>query len=244
MRNLKTASLSLVLFLIGVLSIFTTPAMAQEQGMTFYGIQLEQLEIRAGDESESLAVWDGDAFFGTDEIKARWISEGEYDTDADQFETLENQLVGQVPISTFFDAKAGVRVDTPKGADRWYGVLGVTGLAPQWFEVDANVFLSEEGDASARFEAEYELLLTNRLILTPSAELDVAFSEDREIGIGSGFSKGEIGLRLSYDIVDRLFSPYLGIVHEQKFGNTKNLAEEEGEDASSWFAVVGTKVVF
>lgn len=244
MKKLQKSTIVPALLLAGLLSGFVFPAMAQEKAMTLYGIQFEQIEVREGDESESLAVWEGGAFIGTDEFKARWISEGEYDTDADQFESLENQLVGQVPVSTFFDVKAGVRADTPKGADRWYGVLGVTGLAPQWFEVDANLFVSEEGDASARFEAEYELLLTNRLILIPSAELDIAFSDDTEIGVGSGVSKGEIGVRLSYDLVDRLISPYVGIVHEQKFGNTKDLAEDEGEDTSTWFAVVGTKFVF
>lgn len=227
-----------------VLSAVSLPAVAQEKAMTFYGVHFEQLEHRAGDESESLSVWGGDAFFGTDEFKAYWIGEGEYDNDADQFETLENQLVGQVPISTFFDAKAGIRADTPKGEDRWYGVLGVTGLAPQWFEVDANLFLSEKGDVSARFEAEYELLLTNQLILVPSAEVDMAFSDDTEMGVGSGIGKAEVGLRLSYDLVDRLISPYIGIVHEQKFGSTKDMAKDEGEDTSTWFAVIGTRVVF
>ncbi len=244
MTTLKTKISSSLLVLTGILSVTAVPAAAQELGMTFYGIQFEQFEFRAGDENESFAVWDGDAFIGTDEFKARWISEGEFDTDTDKFETLENHLVGQVPISTFFDAKAGVRVDTPEGADRWYGVLGAAGLAPQWFEVDANLFLSEEGDASARLEVEYELLLTNKLILTPSAELDIAFSDDIEIGVGSGLSIGEVGLRLSYDLVDRMISPYLGIVHEQKFGNTKNLAEDGAEDTSSWFAVIGTKIAF
>ena len=224
--------------------IASSPSSAQELNMTFYGVQLEEFEYRKGDEDENLAVWDGDAFYGTDELKLRWISEGEYDTDASSFETLENQLVGQVPISEFFDAKLGVRADTPKDTDRWYGVLGIAGLAPQWFEVDANLFVSEEGDASARFDAEYELLLTNRLILTPSAEINAAFSEDREIGVGSGLSSAEVGIRLSYDVVDRLFSPYIGIVNEQKLGNTKDLSEEEGEDTSAWFATVGFKALF
>ncbi len=226
------------------LMLSASPSMAQEKSMTFYGLQMEQLEYRLGDENEDLAVWDGDAFIGTDEFKARWISEGEYDTDANKFESLENQLVGQVPVSDFFDVKAGVRVDTPKGADRWYGVLGVSGLAPQWIEIDANLFISEKGDASARLDAEYELLLTNRLILMPSAELNMAFSDDSEIGIGSGISSVEVGLRLSYDMMGRLFSPYVGIVHEQRFGNTKDLAQDEGEDTSSWFGVIGTKIVF
>ena len=133
-------------------------------------------------------------------------------------------------MSDFFDVKAGVRADTPKGKSRLYGVLGLTGLAKQWIEIDADLFVSDKGDASARLDVEYELLLSNRLTLTPSADLDVAFSDDRKMGVGSGFSSAEVGLRLSYDVYDRLLSPYVGVVLERKFCNTADFARVDGED--------------
>jgi copper resistance protein B len=136
-----------------------------------------------------VAAWDGDVVVGRDEWKLRLQSEGEYERDESAFETLENQLLLQRPILEFFDIKAGLRLDTPEGPDRVFGVLGLQGLAPQWFEVDADLFLSERGDFSARLDVEYELLITNHLILTPSVEVDFAFSEDRGIGVGSGLSK-------------------------------------------------------
>ncbi|MBL4613280.1 MAG: copper resistance protein B [Magnetovibrio sp.] len=214
------------------------------KGYQTYGLQLEQLEYRRGDENEKSISWDAEAFVGTDEFKLRWLSEAEYDTTTSNFEELENQLVVQVPISAFFDAKVGVRADTPAGTDRWYGVVGIAGLAPQWFEVGANFFVSETGDTSARFDVDYELLLTNRLILTPSAEVNVAFSKDPEIGIGSGVSDVSAGMRLSYDLIDRSVSPYLGIVYERKLGKTADYSLEEGEDIEGWRAVVGTKLMF
>ncbi|MBC8338351.1 MAG: copper resistance protein B [Alphaproteobacteria bacterium] len=220
------------------------PSQAQAVGLTYWGIQLEEFEYRFGDEGEDLAAWDGDAYFGTDEFKFRLMSEGEYDANAGKFETLENRLVGQVPISDFFDAKAGIRLDTPKGQNRWYGIVGVAGLAPQWFEVDADLFLSDQGDLSARLDVEYELLITNRLILTPSAEINLAFSDDTEIEIKSGFTSLELGLRLSYDLIDRAFSPYVGLAFETKLGDTEDLISDEGEDTSAWFGVVGAKFVF
>jgi len=220
------------------------PVSAQQKAMLFHGLQMEELEYRRGDESENLLAWNGDAFVGTDEVKLRLLSEAEYDKDAGQFERLENRLVLQTPISTFFDLKGGARLDTPKGQDRWYGVVGVTGLAPQWFEVDADFFVSETGNTSARLDVEYELLITNRLILTPSMDVNVAFSGDPEIGIGSGVSDIEAGARLSYDLIDRAVSPYLGVVYERKFGQTENIADREGEDTEGWRAVVGTKILF
>jgi copper resistance protein B len=224
--------------------MMTERAQAQEVGLVYYGLQIEELEYRLGDEDESLTAWDGSAFIGTDEYKLRLLSEGEYDTDARKFETLETQLVGQVPISDFFDAKAGIRLDTPNGPNRWYGVVGITGLAPQWFEVDANLFLSEKGDLSARLGVEYELLLTNRLILTPSAEVNLAFADDTDIEIRSGFTSFAFGLRLSYDVIDRTFSPYVGLTYETRLGNTEDMIAAEGEDTAAWFAVIGAKFVF
>jgi copper resistance protein B len=217
---------------------------AQETNLIFYGVQMEELEYRQGDQSENLLVWDGDAFIGTDELKLRWLGKGEYDADGDVLETMENRLVLQKPISDFFDIKAGVRLDSPEGVDRWFGVFGVTGLAPQWIEIDADLFISETGDVSARLDAEYELLITNRLILTPSGEIDVALSDDREIGVASGLNSIELGLRLSYDVVDRTFSPYIGVVFERKFGRTADFARDEGEDPSALFAVIGAKLMF
>lgn len=241
MRGLMKSSAGAAL-IAATLSV--SPAAAQETNLVYYGFQLEEFEHRRGDENEELLVWNGDAFVGTDELKLRWLGEGEYDTNASQFESMENRLVLQMPVSDFFDVKAGVRADTPKGKSRLYGVLGVTGLLKQWIEVDADLFVSDVGDASVRLDAEYELLLTNRLTLTPSADLDVAFSDDRKMGVGSGFSSAEVGLRLSYDIYDRLLSPYVGVVWERKFGNTADFAREEGEDVEVWFVVVGLKVLF
>ena len=244
MRIASFLAASVVSAAVAAAALSTTPAAAQETDLVFYGFQLEEFEHRSGDESEALLVWNGDAFVGTDELKLRWLGEGEYDADAKKFENMENRVVLQTPVSDFFNAKAGTRADTPKGKSRIYAVLGLTGLARQWIEFDADLFVSDKGDASARLDVEYELLLTNRLILTPSADLDVAFSDDRKMGVGSGFSAAEIGLRLSYDILDRALSPYVGAVWERKFGQTADFAREDGEDTEAWFFVVGMKVRF
>lgn len=217
---------------------------ARKQPLTSWGVQFEEFEYRYADNDEELAVWDADFFYGTDDLKVRWLTRGEYAIAEQAYEGLENQLVGQVPISDFFDAKAGVRFDTPEGPDRTYAVLGVAGLAPQWFEIDANLYVSNEGDTSAGLDAEYELLLTNYWILSATLDATVAFSEDREIGVGKGLVSTETGLRLRYDLVDRTFSPYVGVVHERKYGDTADLAEAEGGGTEDWFAVIGARIAF
>lgn len=238
MKKMAPLLCSLSLVLASQMSLAVEPK-------NFWGIQFEEFEYRYDDDSgDKLGVWDGDIFYGTDEYKFRWLTKGEYENESSNFSTLENQFVIQSPISDFFDAKAGIRFDTPEGENRSYAVIGIAGLAPQWFEVDLNFYISEQGDTSADIDAEYELLLTNRLILTTSLAVDVAFSNDLDIGIGSGLNSTELGLRLSYDVIDRSFSPYIGVVQENLYGKTADLAEVEGENTDELFFVVGAKIIF
>jgi copper resistance protein B len=233
------------LTVITLIWVFAAPdAKAQETNLTFYGVQMEELEYRRGDEGENLFNYDGEAFFGTDEFKLRWLGKAEIDTDAGIVDEMENRFVGQIPISDFFDLKAGMRWDRPKGNNHYFGVIGLTGLAQQWFEVDADIFVSEAKKVSLRIDAEYEMLLTNRLVLTPSAEIEFGAGDDEKHEIGAGLSTMEVGLRLSYDLVDRAISPYVGVVYEGKFFNRKDMAKEEGEDVDALFFAVGTKIMF
>src|SRR3546814_10366530 len=103
---------------------------------------------------------------GTDYDKLFLKSEGEQPLDG-PLEEAEVQLLYSRLISEFFDAQVGVRYDFEPDPERAYAVLGLQGLAPQFFEVDTALFVSEKGDVSARFEAEYELLITQRLVLQP-----------------------------------------------------------------------------
>lgn len=218
-------------------------ALAMDEPLV-YGLTVDEFEVRSGDEGESLRAWNANAAIGTDAAKLRWFGEGEYDANANRFEKLENRLAVQMPVSDFFDVLAGVRFDSPKGPNRRYGYIGVSGLAPQWFEVGADLFYSEKNNLSARLDAEYEVLITNRLVLTPSLDVNVAFSDDVPVEIKSGFTSLEAGARLSYDLVDRMVAPYVGGVYERKLGNTADLLRAEGEDVEGWRAVVGLKMMF
>ncbi len=205
-------------------------------------VKIDQLEYRAH-KGDDLVAWDGQGKFGTDEHKLALRSEGAYIRDTDRFEKAEVQLLYQRMVSDFFDAQIGVRHDFKPDPSRSYGVIGVNGLAPQWFEVDASLFVSNKGDASVRLEIEYDILLTQRLILEPSAELNVAFSDDRPTGVGSGLSDIELGLRLRYEI-EREIAPFIGINWERKIGKTSDFARVEGEDDNVLSLVAGLRLFF
>lgn len=220
--------------------IYSASAVAHEHPL-IWSIDAERLEYRFGGDEDVLA-WEFDFNAGSDELKFVWRSEGEFGLEAEAFETLENQALLQFPVLPFFDAFAGVRVDTPNGPDRFHGVVGVTGLAPQWFEVDASLFVSDH--PFFRFDAEYEALITNRIVLTPAVEVDVPFADDAATGIGAWGPKLEVGARLSYDLVDRLLSPYVGVHYERVFGKTADMHRADGEDVDALYLVLGARMLF
>lgn len=216
----------------------SAPAFAE---MPVWGVRAKQIEVRFGEDSDIFA-WNGDAFYGTDELKLVWRSEAEYSLTDSVFEKLENQVRLQTPISTFFDAVVGIWADTPKGPDRFFGVVGVHGLAPQWFEIDADLFISDK--PSFRLDLDYEALITNRITLIPSIQIDVPFTDDQARDIGAFGPKAEVGARLSYDLIDRAVSPYFGVHYEQAFGETANRLSAAGKDSGAVFFVIGTRILF
>ncbi|KIC20050.1 copper resistance protein B [Leisingera sp. ANG-Vp] len=223
----------------GAAALWSAPAGAEQ---LIYGFQAEQLEYRQSDGDDAF-VWDFDTMIGTDELKLVWRSEGERVQGAGGFEALENQLRLQFPVSTFFDAVVGVQASTPDGLpDRYNAVLGLKGLAPQWFEIDADLYLSDH--SFFRFEGEYEALLTNRLILVPSLELTVPLQDDLVYDQASGGATIEAGLRLSYDLIDRAVSPYIGVNYEESFGGTADLLRASGEENGVFSVVIGTRLMF
>jgi copper resistance protein B len=205
-------------------------------------VKIDQLEYRFQDGND-LVAWEGQGRIGNDDHKVALKTEGAYIRGEDKFEGAEVQLLYQRPISDFFDAQIGVRRDIKPDPSRTFGVIGVNGLAPQWFESDASLFVSNKGDASARLELEYDILFTQRLVLEPSAEINVAFSDDEPTGVGSGLSDVDLGLRLRYEI-EREFAPYIGVNWERKLGRTSDFAREEGEDDNVFSIVAGIRIFF
>jgi copper resistance protein B len=218
-------------------------ALRKEHGAgTNWFLLAERLEYQTNDGAPAL-LFDGQGWWGTDRNKLWVKSEVERDFDAGRFEEAELQALWSRPIARFFDVQAGVRHDFVRGADRTFGVASVQGLAPYWFEIDAAIFVSGEGDVSARFEAEYDLLLTQRLILQPRTELNFAVQGVDEIGVGSGLSTAELGLRLRYEI-KRQFAPYAGVSWERAVGETADFARADGENVGAVSFIAGLRLWF
>ncbi|PAU80760.1 copper resistance protein CopB [Halovibrio salipaludis] len=196
-------------------------------------------------EDEEAFAWEGSAWFGTDRHRLLVQSEGEAelgDGDGGEVESLDVQYANR--IGAYWDAKAGLGYQTTFGPgpdrDRASALVGVQGLAPYWFEVDANLRVSEDGDTVAEFEGEYDWLFTQRLILQGRGETSYAFSEVPEFGVGEGINGLTLGLRLRYEF-RREIAPYVGVRWQKDYGDTADLTRAEGEDTENSAVVAGVR---
>ena len=209
-------------------------------GMKTAGLVLDRLEYRAR-AGEDGFLWDGDAWYGGD-IERLWLeSEGE-GSFAEGLEDADLSLLYGRAISPWFDMQVGVRQDLV-GPERTYLDLGIQGLAPYLFEVEADVFLSTKGDLTAKAEVELDQRITQRLIIQPRAEISLAAQDVPELGIGAGVDAIETGVRLRYEIA-REFAPYVGLAQEWKIGTSAQYARAAGEDPSVTQFVAGVRFWF
>lgn len=200
----------------------------------------ERLEFSDGDE-DSL-VWEAQAWLGTDVNKLWLKTEGER-LASEGFEEAELQLLYSRAVSPFWDFQAGLRHDLEPSPSQSHLVLGFQGLAPYWFEMDSALFVSEDGDVTARIEAEYEILLSQRLILQPRVELNLAMTDEDARQVQRGLFDSVFELRLRYEI-RREFAPYIGLSWGGDFGSTADLLEDRGEDPRGLAIVAGVRAWF
>ena len=215
-------------------------------GLRTYRVLFDQLEARIGKGRDGYG-WDVEAWYGGD-INKLWVtSEGE-GTFGERVESAEVQALWSRAIDPWFDLQLGVRQDFRSGPDRTYLAAGVQGLAPYWFEVEAMAFVSHKGEVSARFEGEYDLRLTQALILQPRVEFDLALEDSPEIRVGSGLSTAELGARLRYEFLPKsgpaVIAPYVGVQYERAFGDTARYYRASGEDRGGWSFLAGLRTWF
>ena len=201
---------------------------------------LDQLEMRdvGGDNTLS---WDGEGWLGRDLHKIWFKTDGE--RTAGSTDEAELQFLYSKAIARYWDFQLGVRHDFKPSPSRSWAAIGFKGLAPYFFDIDAAAFIGESGRTALRFEAEYELLFTQRLILTPDIEINLYGQNDPDAGIGAGLSDLEAGLRLRYEI-RREFAPYIGVNWSRLFGNTADFARIAGEKSSETQLVIGLRAWF
>ena len=208
--------------------------------MSFGKFLADRFEAGFGDDS-SIYAWDVNAWYGRDFTRLWFKSEGEGEQGRSPGEA-EIQLLYSRLFAPFWDWQLGLRYDfEPSG--RTQLVLGLQGVVPYELEWDSALFLSEEGDVSARLEVEYDLRITPRLIVQPRFELNAGASELPDSQLGRGLRDTELGLRLRYEF-RREFAPYIGLSWKKLYGDTADYAHVEGDTTNELQLLLGLRAWF
>ena len=216
------------------------PGMDMRDDTVHAQLLVDRLEATHSNDVNGQAL-DAQFWFGGD-LNRLWINL-EAERSGGHLESTRTEAFWDRAISTYWNLQTGVRHDSGAGPGRTWAALGVRGLAPYWFELQATAYVGESGRTAARFEAEYDVLFTQRLILQPRVEINAYGKSDPARGLGSGVSNLEAGVRLRYEI-SRKFAPYVGVSWGRKFGGTADYARKAGEDASETRWVAGVKFWF
>lgn len=210
----------------------------------FGSLLVDELEYQIRDGTDNVR-WDMVGWYGGDYDRL-WIkTEGEWQVeDANSGNAEAQALYGRL-IAPYWDLQAGVRYDHVStdghNQSRGFAVLSLQGLAPYWFEVEPALFISQDGDVSAQLTVTYDLLITQRLILQPRFDIDVAAQSVPEFGVGEGVEGIALGLRLRYE-VRREVAPYVGLVWQSSYGETAEFQRSTGEKTEDVAGVIGVRL--
>jgi copper resistance protein B len=211
--------------------------MMHSDQQNFAALMVERLEaVRTPDATHG--AYDLQFRYGRDYDRAVLKAEGEF---ADgRLEEAHTELLWSHAVAAYWETQLGVRYDSGEEPGRGWLAFGIQGLAPYWFEIEATAYVGDEGRSALRLHAEYELLLTQRLVVQPRVEANLYGKDDAERSLGSGLSDAVAGLRLRYEI-RREFAPYIGVEYAAKFGDTADYAEAAGEDTGQTRWVAGLR---
>jgi copper resistance protein B len=216
------------------------PGHAVHDSALRYFVLFDQLEWQSGNDASGLNV-DARGWMGGDRNRLWFRSEGS--GDHGRLDDAQAHLLFGRQFSRWWDVVAGIRQDLRPGSPQTWAAFGVQGLAPYRFDIEATAYVGASGRTHARFEVEYELLVSNRLVLQPLVEAEVVGKSDPTRSIGAGLSTTDAGFRLRYEI-KRELAPYVGVTWSRKWGTTGDLAEAAGEDRGGARLVTGVRLWF
>lgn len=202
--------------------------------------RFDQFEGRTS-AAESEFRWDGEGWIGTDMNKL-WVKSEGFSGNSSVSDGDHEALYDRpIPRLRYFDAQVGVRADLDSGPHRTWAAFGIEGLAPGYFEIAPTLYIRDGGHIAGRITGSYDLLLTQRWIVQPEAELNFYSKDDPGRQVSSGLSDLDAGLRLRYE-VSRKFAPYIGFAYNGKYGNTASYSRQAGETTNGAQFLFGIRI--
>jgi copper resistance protein B len=201
-------------------------------------VMLNQFELEGGPEGTAL-TWDAEAWYGGDYDKV-WLKTEGAPAPGNQDASL-NELLWDHALMRWWDLQTGIRYDVGRGPARGWAAVGVAGLAPYWFDLEATLYVGEAGRTAARFQVEHDFLITQHLIVQPEVETNFYGKSDSAREVHSGLSDTQVGLRIRYEI-RREFAPYLGFAWRRNLGAAASFAPGSSPGANSLQWVAGFRL--
>ncbi len=215
-------------------------AMDMADDRSYGQLLLNQLEATHASSGNGQA-WELQAWYGGDFNRLLLRSEG--DRSGGRIQSADAEALWSHPYAAFWNTELGVRRDFGVGPGRSWAAFGVQGIAPYWFDIEATGYVGSGQRTAARLKVEYELLITQRLILQPEFEANLYGRSDPVRRIGSGLSDTGLGLRLRYEI-RRQFAPYIGVVWVRRLGTTAAYARQDHQPVCELQLVAGLRLWF
>jgi copper resistance protein B len=210
-------------------------------------VLVEQLEYRVRSGDGDQLGWEAQGWVGWDYDRLWVKSEGEAVFEGPDEGESETDVLYSRRITPFWSAQIGFQYangwESGQYDDRWSGALALQGLAPGHVEVDLSMYVSDAADVTFELEAEYNLRITQRLVLQPRAELGFSAQDVPSRDLGSGMTDASLDLRLRYEL-EREIAPYVGARFRFLVGETADIAAAAGRDASPIFFVAGARLAF
>lgn len=214
------------------------PGMEKSDQLKLGYLLADEFEGISGNEGDGYA-WSVQGNYGDDRNKL-WLRTQGLKVPGELDPTTSGEVLWWRSWTAFFGTQLGVRQDFGSGAHT-YLAAGIEGLAPYWFEIEATAYAGEDGRLSARLKASYDILFSNRLILTPNLEANLYSKAEEERALGSGLGNVEGGLRLRYEF-SRKVALYVGYVWERSFGDTADRRRAEGDPVNEHRVVAGIRM--
>jgi copper resistance protein B len=214
------------------------PRLALSDEHWFALLRADTLERRFTQDGEDDTAYDLQAWYGTTYDRAVLKAEG--DIESGKLEESRTELLWGHAVASYWDTQLGVRMDNGEGSSRQWLAFGVQGLAPYWFETQVTTYVGNGGRISLRLEGSYEMLLTQRLILEPRAEVQFYNKDDPQETVGNSCDEVSAGLRLRYEF-SRQLAPYIGVERAGSFGQAADDVRATGGHAQQTFWVAGVR---
>lgn len=203
----------------------------------FGSIWIERLE-RGFSKYAPYTDFEGQAWFGSDANRLSLKAEGSYSNGV--FDDSRTEALWAHAISPFWDSQVGVRQDMGLVPNTTWLAFGVQGLAPYWFHLDAEGYVSTQGRTAARVEGSYDMYLTQRIVMQPRLEFN-AYGQQETPYYGSGVNNTNLGLRVRYEITRQL-APYIGVQWVNTYGQTRSMTSIEGSPSQQTSFIAGLRV--